>query len=557
MDAYGGELDPPNDVRDLPPPLYLHLTSAQPIPLSINDILELQAMISTYTAPVMAYLHTDPSARDARAIPGLFAVLEEILDVLQRLQWSIPIPAYRDLILFVGEARDVLEAIEKDTNRFRGLAPLAPGFSYEIGDYGRPRVAIDEETLLLLMEEGYKDRDLQDYLGPRQTLWRRRKELGITKRNLTDLDDLDLSVAIERVRSMGTRQEGEIGVLAGLKSLDIVIPRARVWSHLRRMYPGEITHRWSKNLKRRTYSVAFYNSLWHIDGHHKLIRWKLVIHGGIDGFSRTITFLHASSNNQADTVTRLFWEGVQRHGCPSRVRADFGGENLGVKQLMEEHRGLGRGSFIQGTSTHNQRIERLWVDLQKWCTDSYRLVFEYLEENGMLNIENPVELWCLHFCYIPMLNHSLVWFTNRWNKHKMRTEGGRSPEQIAFQGCMTALSRGVDLRHNPMASPDALFDMPDPALVDFSEYSTDNLGARANIPPQADDPYVVINPVLETADTTVAEFLLQESFLNDLEAIAGPAWPPGDDFGTERYHQVCEVVCSQLEIHFPQLFQYE
>ncbi|KAK4686369.1 hypothetical protein P7C73_g3760, partial [Tremellales sp. Uapishka_1] len=211
MDAYGRELASPNDVRDLPPLLYLHLTSAQPIPLSINNILKLQAMIFTYTAPVMAYLHTEPSARDARAIPGLFGVLEEILDVLQCLQWSIPIPAYRDLILFVGEARDVFEAIEKDTNRSRGLAPLAPGFSYEIGKYGRPRVAIDEETLLLLIEEGYKDRDLQDYFGvTRQTLWQRRKEIGITKRNLTDLDDLDLSVVSLVFSALGHHEQEDM-----------------------------------------------------------------------------------------------------------------------------------------------------------------------------------------------------------------------------------------------------------------------------------------------------------------------------------------------------------
>ena len=33
------------------------------------------------------------------------------------------------------------------------------------------------------------------------------------------------------------------------------------------------------------------NSLWHIDGHHSLIRWHVVVHGGIDGFSRMITYL--------------------------------------------------------------------------------------------------------------------------------------------------------------------------------------------------------------------------------------------------------------------------
>ena len=145
--------------------------------------------------------------------------------------------------------------------------------------------------------------------------------------------------SIERLRSRGTRQEGEIGVLANLKAVGIVISRARLRDHIRAMYPGEISIRWAKHLKRRRYLVPFYNSLWHIDGHHKLIRWKMVIHGGIDGYSRLVTFLHASDNNRAETVTQLFLEAIEKHGCPSRVRADYGGENLGVKAVMEGVRG--------------------------------------------------------------------------------------------------------------------------------------------------------------------------------------------------------------------------
>ena len=86
------------------------------------------------------------------------------------------------------------------------------------------------------------------------------------------------------------------------------------------------------------------NSLWHLDEYHKLIRWKIVIHGAIDGYSRLITFLKALSNNRADTVFSGFVSAVEEFGLPSRIRIDRGGENVLVSQYMLEHpnRGLGR-----------------------------------------------------------------------------------------------------------------------------------------------------------------------------------------------------------------------
>ena len=77
-----------------------------------------------------------------------------------------------------------------------------------------------------------------------------------------------------------------------------------------------------------------------------LIRWHIVIHGFIDGYSRLITALKASNNNRASTVVELFLLAIASHGVPARVRGDHGVENVDVAAWMVQTRGL--RSYIWG-----------------------------------------------------------------------------------------------------------------------------------------------------------------------------------------------------------------
>ena len=105
------------------------------------------------------------------------------------------------------------------------------------------------------------------------------------------------------------------------------------------------------------------------DGHHKLIRWGLVTHCAIDGYSRVVLYIKCSTNNRASTVFTLFLDAVQQHGLPSRIRVDQGGENAFVVRHMLEVHGEERRSVLIESSVHNQRIERLWRDMHRCVTN--------------------------------------------------------------------------------------------------------------------------------------------------------------------------------------------
>ena len=102
----------------------------------------------------------------------------------------------------------------------------------------------------------------------------------------------------------------------------------------------------------------------HIDGHHKLKHWRIVIHGTTDWL---ITYLQCNNNNLPSAVLHLFIGSISIHRLPSRMREDFGVKNVDVEQFMLNcpERGINTGSFNSGTSVHNQCVEGLWDEVIK------------------------------------------------------------------------------------------------------------------------------------------------------------------------------------------------
>ena len=330
------------------------------------------------------------------------------------------------------------------------MEPLEPGSNV----VGRPKVSGKDDEIANMLTLGFSVVQIAKMLNvSRPTVYRIMNDAGIA-RSYSTIDDEVLDNIVRQIKSEHPNA-GEVMLMGHLRAKGFRLQRGRVRSSIHRVDPDGIVTRGRDKPRRRVYDSPCPNYVWHIDGNHKLVRWKIVTHLSIDGFSRLITFAEASDNNLAVTVLEKFQRAVIQYGRPIRVRTDHGGENIRVWEEMIEHHG--EYGVIAGTSVKNQRVERLNGDLNRHVNRPYSEVFHDLEFRGELNPKNDVDLFCVHYVFLPRINRAIQEFAASYNCHNLSTEKNATPLQLFWANrSLIELHRGQEIYYPEVSVPDLL-----------------------------------------------------------------------------------------------------
>lgn len=277
----------------------------------------------------------------------------------------------------------------------------------------------------------YSWEDIAQMLGWSSRTLRRWKQKHAYADPREPIDDARLDAKVEQVVNFIDNVGSEY-VWGVLRGEGYCVTRERVRQSVHRVNHIGVEIRRATRLQRRVYSVQGPMHLWHVDSNHKLIKYNLVIHGCIDGFSRVVIYLRCADNNRASTVFNIFTHAVEHTWgtVPYRIRTDGGGENIRISEYMEQQRPNVHRPCIAGRSVHNQRIERLWRDVTDKVTSFYADLFALLEVSFNVDFNHPMVIFLVHYLYLARINEHLQQFQSGWNHHKLRTEHNRSPLQL-------------------------------------------------------------------------------------------------------------------------------
>ena len=163
-----------------------------------------------------------------------------------------------------------------------------------------------------------------------------------------------------------TEGNEEVGGASAIEIPRVPAPNKRLESNLvraRRMDNGDIVPEGETLAGEPIFCVYFLFKLgsviltkYHIEflffpAYEKLAKWKIKIHGGMDGGTHFVLWDKVATDKKAKIIFSVYKSVVDLYGHPVRFRSDYAAEHCLVREDIQPNV---RTPFLTGSSIHNQ-----------------------------------------------------------------------------------------------------------------------------------------------------------------------------------------------------------
>jgi hypothetical protein len=128
---------------------------------------------------------------------------------------------------------------------------------------------------------------LAKLMGMHRDTLRNYMKLYRIDRQFTALSNSDLDLLVKHFKNIRP-QSGMRYLISFLRTRGVRVQKVRLAHSMARVDRVGREMRNRTTIRRRKYKAKRPNYCWHLDGHHKLILWGIVIHGIVDGYCRTV-----------------------------------------------------------------------------------------------------------------------------------------------------------------------------------------------------------------------------------------------------------------------------
>ncbi len=244
-----------------------------------------------------------------------------------------------------------------------------------------------------------------------------------------------------------------------LRSRGVHVSQRRVGASLSRVAPRPAQSRRAQTHRQMNpipYRSKYFGEKLHLDQNEKFGMFGVTHILAVDGYSRKIVGMVTIPVKNAIAIYHtLLRPLLVTEGLWDQIRVDHGTE-FALVATVQTHlacyrRRSSRPPLLRTSSSHNLRVERLWVEVNQRINYPVKRALVAMESAGEINMGDSVTRFCVSWTTINVVQSAIKNFIAAWNEHRLPGSRGGIPNVLARRANQTVRLDPATIPDTPIA----------------------------------------------------------------------------------------------------------